>query len=108
MDVGVEDDQIGRPAYGVVNKDDEHHPRLSYRLHQRLVRRLTREATHFLLGRMDVDEDANITDGYDDKWHNDAYGEVEHGVGVHVIAGVARVQRNIPVVRPMHMRRDVD
>ena len=108
MDVSVQDNQVGRPADGVVNEDDEHHSRLPYRLHQRLVRRLTREPTHFLLGRMDVDEDSHVADGDDDERYHDADSEVEHGVGVHVIAGVARVQRHVSVVRPVHVRRDVD
>ena len=105
MGVSVEDNEVGHPTYGVVNKDDEHHSRLSYGLHQRLVRRLTREATHFLLGRVDVNEDANVADGDDDERYHDPDCEVEHGVGVNAYVVVARLQR---AIGPVHMRRHVD
>ena len=105
MGVGVKNNQVGRPTDGVVNEYDEHHPRLSYRLHQRLVHRLTREAPHFLLRRMDVDEDSHVADGYDDERYHDADSEVEHGVGVHAYFVVARLQG---AIRPVHMRGHVD
>ena len=108
VDVGIQHDEVRRPADGVREEDDEHHARLPDRLHQRLVRRLTREATHLLLGGVDVDEDAHIADGDDDERHHDAGRQVEHRVAVHRKTRVARAQRHAPVARPVHVRRRVD
>ena len=108
VDVGVQHDEIRRPAHGVREEDHKHHPSLSDRLHQRLVRRLTREATHLLLGGVDVDEDAHVADGDDDKRHHDAGGQVEHRVAVHRKSRVTCAQRHAPVARPVHVRRCVD
>ena len=108
MDIGIENDQVGRPTDGVRHKYDEHHPGLPYGLHERLVRGLTREAPHLLLGRVDVNEDAHVADGDDDKRNDDADRQVEHRVAVHEDAVVAPAQRHLTGGRPVHVRRRVD